>query len=54
MRVLRHHGRRLPEPHAERLVALLALLLSDGSGQAARVAANVLSERVELVHELVQ
>ena len=31
---LRRHGKKLDEPHLERLVALLVLLLKDDNGQA--------------------
>ena len=31
---LRRHGKKLDEPHLERLVALLVLLLKDDDGQA--------------------
>ena len=51
VKLLRHHGRKLPEPHLERLIVLLVLLLQD-NGQAARVAANVLSERYQLLDQL--
>ena len=37
VKLLRHHGRKLPEPHLERLIVLLVLLLQD-NGQAAHLA----------------
>ena len=39
VKLLRHHGRKLPEPHLERLIVLLVLLLQD-NGQAAHLAST--------------
>jgi len=39
VKLLRHHGQKLPEPHLERLVVLLLLLLQD-NGQVAHLAST--------------
>ena len=39
VKLLRHHGQKLPEPHLERLVVLLVLLLQ-ANGQVAHLAST--------------